>query len=518
MNDPGEHGARHDSGARTRQVPPAREAHEGGTCLVPLGLILLLALGVRLVGLSAHDFWYDEALEVVRDRLPWPRILLFSGGPDPPLYRLLMSPLARSTSSEAVLRAPSVLFSLATIWLVFRWLVRTGDARLALATAALLAIAPVQVHYAQEVSQYALAGMMAAAVLLAMQVVLDRGAVRDWIAYGAASVLALLTYYGLVFLLLSVSLVLLRHLVRLRAPEQWRRFLLALAAVLAVAGVLAWTMLLQQYAKFAGDHLRPLLSELSTGELLRRLAGALERDVLGFFVRPWADGAPRWLLLPPLVLALAGARREIAGGVLSGVIPFVLGTSLAAMWLAHLLGFYPFGSRYAFFLSPLLLALVAAGVLWVLDRARIAGVAAAAVVVATLVAFLPSIGPLDRYVQPPHENLGRTLRWVAQRGEPDTPVYLYYGSWAAYVLYKGRLGDQPVVRGSNLRRLSPGEKVAAVRREIAPHARIFVVGSHLWQDDQRMLLDGLLGPDGGRRLVALIEEPGAFAALLEPDR
>ena len=518
MNDPREHGASrsHGVGGTRATLPAAASARDGDR--LKIGLILAVALGVRLVGLAAHDFWYDEALEVVRDRLPWPRILLFSGGPDPPLFRLLMSPLARWSSSEAVLRVPSVLFSLATIVLVHRWLVRLGDARLALATAVLLAVAPVQVYYAQEVSQYALAGMMAAATLLAMQMVLDGGAVRDWLALGAASVLALLTYYGLVFLLLPVFLVLLRHVAQARDAVQRRRFAVVAAIAGAVLGMLVWVMLLQQYEKFAADHLRPLVTELSAGELLRTLGVGLERDVLGFFVRPWADAAPRWLLLPPLALALLGAVRQVRGGVRGGAVVLVLVVALLAMGVANVLGLYPFGARYAFFLSPLLLALVAAGVLALHDRARVAGAVAGVLVVAMLVAFLPNVGPRNPYVRPPYENLDETLAWVAARDEPATPVYLYYGSWAAYALYKTRLEGRPVVRGRVLRRLTPEEKVAAVRRELAGHARVFVVASHLWQDDQRTLLDGLLAPGGGFRLVALREEPGAFAALLEADR
>lgn len=35
-----------------------------------------MAATLRLVGVGEHDFWFDETLEIARDRLPWPRILL----------------------------------------------------------------------------------------------------------------------------------------------------------------------------------------------------------------------------------------------------------------------------------------------------------------------------------------------------------------------------------------------------------------------------------------------------------
>lgn len=91
-------------------------------------VILVVATVVRLVGLGAHDFWYDESLEIERDRLPWPRVLFYARGPDPPLFRLLPHPLAVRTSSETWLRFPSVLFSVAPVWLVWCWVTPSGTA------------------------------------------------------------------------------------------------------------------------------------------------------------------------------------------------------------------------------------------------------------------------------------------------------------------------------------------------------------------------------------------------------
>lgn len=492
---------------------------ERNTRRAALVVILLVAAVLRVAGLAAHDFWYDEALEIVRDRLPWPRIVLFAGGPDPPLFRLLMSPVARWSSSEALLRAPSVVFSLATIWLIERWLARLGDVRLGLATAALLAISPVQVYYAQEVSQYALSGMVAAAVLLAMQAVLERGARRDWVAFVVASIVALLTYYGLAFLLLSVNLVLLWHVRRGRDAVQQRRLAQSLAVALAVTALLAWAMLAQQFTKFAADHhMRPLVGGRSAGELAVVLGGQLLNDVVGFVWLPWSEAAPRWLLAPPIALALLGAASLVVARGRRAVVPFVLGTSLAAMGLASVLGLYPLGFRYAYFLGALQLALIAAGLLWLLDRARVAALAAAAFLVVSQLAFLPQMAGVNPYVAPPYENLSRALRWVVDRAEPATPVYLYYGSWAAFALYKHELGSQPLVRGSNLRALSEADRIATVKRELRDHPRVFLVGSHLWQDDQSLLLDALLAADGGYRLVASSDAGGAFAALLEKNR
>jgi hypothetical protein len=348
--------------------------------------------------------------------------------------------------------------------------------------------------------------------------VIARGSRRDWVAFAIASIVALLTYYGLMFLLLPVNLVLLWHVQRGHDAVQRRRFVSSLVAALAVTALLAWAMLVQQYVNFAADHLRPLVSERSAGELVTMLAGQLVQDVVGFVWLPWSDRAPRWLLVPPIVLALLGTALLVVRRDWITVVPFVLWTTLAAMAFASVLGLYPFGFRYAYFLGALQLALVARGLLWLLDRSRAIGLATAAFVAATQLAFLPQLAGANPYVVPPYENLSRALDWVVARDEPATPVYLYYGSWAAFALYKQQLGTQPLVRGSNLRPLSAADRIAAVQREIAGYPRIFIVASHLWQDDQSILLEALCSAGGGRRLVASSDEGGAFAALIEETR
>jgi len=477
-----------------------------------LWLVLLLTLVVRLIGLGAHDFWFDEALELARDRLPWPKILFLARGPDPPLFRVLMSPLARLASSEEVLRLPSVAFSVATVWLVWRWIARLGDRRLALVTAALLAIAPVQVHYAQEVSQYALAGMVGAAMLLAMQRVLDRGERRDFVLLGTTFVTALLAYYGLVFLIAAVDVVLLVQLLRTADRVRLRRLLAVNVLVVALAALLAWAMLAQQYDEFAAQHLKPLVATHAPRELLVLLGSLVESNLLRFLWLPWSERAPRALLMLPALLVLLGVLGLLARGARFALPLAIALVALVAMAIAHLLGAYPFGFRYALFLSPLLFLLVAEG-LCRLARWRAVAIVAGVAVVASQIGFLPNLPLANPWVAPPHENLGHVLDWVAARDD-DAPVYVFYGALPAFGLYRKRI-DQPVLRGLNVRALSPEGKVAEVLRVVGGRVRFYLVASHLWGDEQEVLLAGLQAPSSGFRLVGATLQRGAFGALFE---
>ncbi len=329
-------------------------------------LVLLLDVAIRLIGIEDHDLWYDEALEIDRDRLPWPRILLFRGGPDPPLFRLVMSPVARATSRELWLRMPSLVFSTATIWIFARWVSRLGDRRLALLTALLLAVSPVQVYYAQEVSQYALARSVGGCLLVAMQRVVDRGGRADWAIAAVASIAALLGYYGLLFLVVAIDLVLVWCAWRRR---DWKLPLLLNAVIATTFGALWWWMLGEQAERFTRKLLTSTASDDTASSLLGALVQKMETDVVRFVWMPWSDDAFRAWLLIPIVLFLAGAVALLRRGGRWLLPPMIFVFVLAGMWLAYWLRLYPFGFRYAFFLSPLLFVLVGAG-LRTLDRWR----------------------------------------------------------------------------------------------------------------------------------------------------
>src|SRR5579875_1121360 len=100
---------------------PARRGHRNGALKaasrrVPYGLlgalvpILLLAAGVRILGLGNTDLWGDEAFSVMTSLGPPSKLLgiLATSEPHPPLYPFLLVVWLRAFgSSEFVARLPS---------------------------------------------------------------------------------------------------------------------------------------------------------------------------------------------------------------------------------------------------------------------------------------------------------------------------------------------------------------------------------------------------------------------------
>ncbi|MGH2458133.1 MAG: hypothetical protein ACRDIY_04625 [Chloroflexota bacterium] len=223
--------------------------------LLPLVPIVLLAAGVRILGLGNTDLWGDEAFSVMTALGPVNHLLtmLSTGEPHPPLYPFLLVVWLRLFGhSEFVARLPSAFAGIASVPVaaaLARTAFRHGDGQVApgrgpslapflangVAAATvvglLVALNPIQVWYSQEARMYAQVSFFAGLATLAL--------VRLWQGRRGASawyVIAVLGaagshYYGL--------FVPVAHLVAVlafarRRPELLRRWLRAVV----VAGVL----------------------------------------------------------------------------------------------------------------------------------------------------------------------------------------------------------------------------------------------------------------------------------------
>ena len=126
-----------------------------------LGLILLLALILRLINLGAEPYWGDEvlSLDIVRhyhnnlaEMIRYIREIEIH----PPLYYILLNFWSAWFGfSELAIRSLSLVFGLATVWLVYY----TGKkfypaTKFGLVAAFLTAILPLQIEYSQEARPY----------------------------------------------------------------------------------------------------------------------------------------------------------------------------------------------------------------------------------------------------------------------------------------------------------------------------------------------------------------------------
>ena len=232
------------------------------TAAILLGVIVVIAAGVRVIGIDAKSLWGDELWTVVvsmgrginggldHDAIvepPVERVTRLEGalpirelwdvGPtvtQPPLYFVVLRIWCEMFGdSDVVLRSLSILFSLVSVVLIYDVGRMLAGRTAGLWAAALLALATPQVLYALEVRnytiQYAIA-LAAASILLRIE---RSGA--SWlrlVGFGTAVLALVLSHYFSLGVVIALGLY---ALLRLRKSDRVR----TVAAMVVAAGVFA---------------------------------------------------------------------------------------------------------------------------------------------------------------------------------------------------------------------------------------------------------------------------------------
>lgn len=332
-------------------------------------IVLAAAAAVRLWDLGRRSLWTDEASTWAASGGSLGELLRFCLTQDasPPLHYVLTSLVLRFGDGEAQLRAVSALASVAIVWLAYRFARLYAPRAESTLAAALVALSPYQVMYAQEARTYmTVAAWMTLATYLFARAVWH-GRPRLWPLYALALAAALYTQtIGLLAAGAHGALILFSA----EGRRHWRGFALALAAAALLYS--PWLVAsLQQAGHLPQSHWYvPAPDARGTFQVLRAILVSplpLVSDA------PGAPGLGRWLpgplaqgllLLPPL-LALALAlpallARDARGATLRLAAAAVL-LPLAAVFVVSLRSplWLP---RYFVFTTPFVAVLIAHGV------------------------------------------------------------------------------------------------------------------------------------------------------------
>jgi len=118
--------------------------------------LTILGLFLRLFQLGAWSFWHDEALTVLLARkLTSELIRITASDVHPPLYFLLVKVFMIFGQSEFIIRLPSALCSVGSIFFIYLLGRDLFDERVGQVSALIIAISPLQLFYAQEARMYA---------------------------------------------------------------------------------------------------------------------------------------------------------------------------------------------------------------------------------------------------------------------------------------------------------------------------------------------------------------------------
>src|SRR6266566_969714 len=180
-----------------------------------LALITVVAAFLRFHGIAAKSFWLDEGASVEIARLPWRQFfyVLSHREINMALYYVLLHLWMALGSTEGFIRGLSVLFSVATVPVLYALGARLFGRTAGLLAAWLLAINAYHIRYAQEARSYALVVFMATLGTWLLVRNLQEPASARWAAYAAVCALAVYSHIfgALVALAHGVSLAFLRR-------------------------------------------------------------------------------------------------------------------------------------------------------------------------------------------------------------------------------------------------------------------------------------------------------------------
>ena len=462
-------------------------------------LVLIVAAVLRFCDLT-ESFHLDDYWDVTRARPPLPE--LFNGLAresylEPPASHLLVKPALLLSESEWVTRLPSVFASIAGVGLVYLLGRRLFSPAVGLMAAAIVAVAPSDIRYAQDVRYWSEFSAVHLASVVLLVWALQRNESRLWVAYSIVLMLGLyLNPTTPVVLALQAGLGLVLVLMKARyglqvetLPISWdrlRRLLVAIGA--AFAAFLPWVA-------FLGVH---RLTQEVSGE---RWRGAIEYDLTpnpAFSPEPanwlFTNGSGIsplvWLFYALIAIALIASvrKRQLVPLLLTGyALAFLPILIIGSQWIST---FLP--TRRIVFLLPLFAVAAAVGIQylaeWVsslakqwrfipsAEKERMARVAGRAVLVGTTVlAVALSVPPTLSYYESERADFRGVGEFLRENVAPSDVVVLAPMHQEAYWVIRYYLGDGLAARSMTVEEFTHDEKQFDERGSLSESMRVWWV-------------------------------------------
>jgi mannosyltransferase len=389
-----------------------------------LALIVLVAAMLRIHGIAAKSFWLDEGISVGIARLPWAQFwyIVWHREANMALYYLLLRVwlvlrFSHHGASEGYIRGLSVLFSVATVPVIYALGSRLFGRTAGLVAAWLLAINAYHIRYAQEARSYALVVLLATlATWILVRNLQDPSNGRSrfrWLEY---SVVCALTIYSHFFgaLVVAAHGVAFLFLPRHKAP--WTDYLRSLRWLAYMMIPVAWI------AVTVGGGSMKWIPPVSVGAVIQ-------------FCAQMAGNGGYWLLALYAMVICVSAYFEWRsaksagneGSAISGWSYKLLFAWLFVPLAIVLAGstFRPmFMARYLIFSLPALVLAVAGGIEWFRPR-KVAWVFIAAI---TALCFLGTFSYYRQDFDLERDDWRAATSYVLGHALPGDGAFFYIGS------------------------------------------------------------------------------------------
>lgn len=448
---------------------------------LPLVMLTLLGALLRLYHLGYKTLWFDEAVTFwISKGSSLSEILQLNAEQNsaPVLFTLLTSFILDLGETEFILRLIpwfAGVVSIPAIYFLARQFVSEYPA---LICAILVALAPTQVRYSQELREYSLTFLLATLILLFFAMYLQKNQVKHLVFMTGCMVLGMFTQYGLGVLIVAINVCFIVDWLidENRSAKDIPRWGVAQLVVLGAAIVVYYTSL--SYHLTPGWGADSSANYLSTsywsGEFssLLHFVWANSLDLFGFtFPKP----VFLQLTMLGLIVSLVDRRHKIA--LFMFIVPVLLTVILS------MVQYYPYGGiRQDIFLTPMIyiLAGLGANFLLKLDQSRL--------VVTLLLFFLVVNGIyLSWHVvnQSSVENLRPIVAKLHKSYKPGDKIYVYYAAYPAFSYYYRDDAEAWVIGTRN--REETANYYTEVDAVLASNNPVWMVFSHCFAEECELI-------------------------------
>jgi uncharacterized membrane protein len=479
---------------------PIQERTRG---LCHIFFLVLLAGALRALLLTKESLWFDEIASLWFAAGPLEKALV-SEPTNPPLYYILLHFWIKLFgTSEAALRSLSIFPGIASVVLTYLLGLRLFDRRVALIAGCYVAVSTFHIYYSQEARAFALLVALLLGSTLSLVLVLKQTTKKTpwvpWLCYFLTTVGSLYTHFYAVFFVFAQNVFVL---------VAWRknhsRLLIWISVQAAVLVVFSpWLFQMLETASGGRGARRYLLLKLPqaifsflAGDTLIPQDGAAAKDVKGTLVRHWH------LLLAAMigfgfffVHALKGLRSRLDGVWLCGTM-FLLPVIVAFVVSFKIM---IFDERYLIGASPFLYLLFATG----LDRAFFAKSIARTpwfyrirILASVLVVAVLSISLFNYYFHPSfgREQWREAVSYIESNLKAGDAVVFEPGYINLCYEYYAKAPVEKLLLTKGVRERS-SQAWAVVFDRIASHQRIWLVRSHVREDELLLRLQQLLSQE-----------------------
>jgi mannosyltransferase len=293
--------------------------------------ILLLATVLRLWGLGTESLWLDEALTARHMGTSFVQIVHdFLGNTQTIIYYLFEKVWCTAFGhSESMLRFPSVIYGVLTVWAIFLLAGQLFSQATALWTAFLLAINPFAIYYSQEARPYAMFLLAAVFSLFFLLRFLRSSRKGAACGYVISATVALYAHPlgPLLLLVHGVAIMLFREKTEWRYLRQTMGLIAAAVVLYLPQLVLMWTAVINKIRGFGAASWIPEPKLQDLEETLRQ-----------YFMSPYLAGFAFVLLATAIILVVRRGGTDRRGFYLCAILFFA---SVPLLWIV------------SYFLTPL---------------------------------------------------------------------------------------------------------------------------------------------------------------------